>query len=159
MYKEIRLHGAVFFATDGTMARNYNRDLFKHIEELQREVASLRAELTETKRQSAETIADLRDRVHALEAENANLREENQRLHNDNTRLKRILNNNSKNSSLPHLRKCKNRQKISGGFRNQKGKSCYCIILSIIETAKRKTIPFLQVVGDILSGKRVFALT
>lgn len=86
---------------DGTMARNYNRDLFKHIEELQREVASLRAELAETRSQSAETIAELRDRVRELEAENASLREENQRLLNDNIRLKRILNNNSKNSSLP----------------------------------------------------------
>lgn len=83
------------------MARNYNKDLFKHIVELQREVAALRVELAETRRQSAETIAELRDRVQELEAENAILREENQRLLNDNIRLKRILNNNSKNSSLP----------------------------------------------------------
>ena len=90
-----------FFATDGTMARNYNRDLFKHIEELQREVAALRVELAETERRSAETIADHRDRIRELETENASLREENQRLLNDNIRFKRIINNNSKNSSLP----------------------------------------------------------
>lgn len=83
------------------MARNFNRDLFKHIEELQRDVASLRAELVETKRRSAERIAGLEERVQELEAENATLREENRRLLNDNIRLKRILNNNSKNSSLP----------------------------------------------------------
>ena len=83
------------------MARNFNRDLFKHIEELQREVASLRSELAETKRQSSERITELEVRVQELEAENATLREENKRLLNDNIRLKRILNNNSKNSSLP----------------------------------------------------------
>lgn len=61
----------------------------------------MRVELSETKRQSAERIADLQDRVQVLETENASLREENQRLLNDNIRLKRIINNNSKNSSLP----------------------------------------------------------
>ena len=83
------------------MARNFNRDLFKHIEELQREVASLRGDLAETKRRSSERVAELEGRVQELEAENATLREENKRLLSDNIRLKRIINNNSKNSSLP----------------------------------------------------------
>lgn len=59
------------------------------------------------------------------------------------------------NLSERDLRKCKNRQKISRGFRNPNGNNCYCIVLSITETAKRKTIPFLLVVGDILQKKGV----
>ena len=62
------------------------------------------------------------------------------------------------NLSERDLRKCKNRQKISGGFRNQTGKSCYCVILSITETAKRKAVPFIRAVRDIMVGKRIFAL-
>ena len=60
------------------------------------------------------------------------------------------------NLSERDLRKCKNRQKISGGFRSQAGKSVYCKILSIIETVKRKTIPFVEAVKNILAGKQIF---
>ena len=83
------------------MGRNYNRDLFKHIEELQRKVDSVQIELSTTKAQSETRIQVLEDRVQELEEENASLKEENRILLNDNIRLKRILNNNSKNSSLP----------------------------------------------------------
>ena len=41
------------------------------------------------------------------------------------------------NMSERDLRKCKNRQKISGGFRKTSGQKMYCKILSVIETAKR----------------------
>lgn len=45
----------------------------------------------------------------------------------------------SNNVSERDLRKCKNRQKMSGGFRSENGCKMYCIILSIIETAKRRS--------------------
>ena len=44
------------------------------------------------------------------------------------------------NLSERDLRKCKNRQKMSGGFRKQSGNEMYCSIMSIIETCKRKQI-------------------
>ena len=44
----------------------------------------------------------------------------------------------SNNVSERDLRKCKNRHKMSGGFRSENGCKMYCIILSIIETAKRR---------------------
>lgn len=42
------------------------------------------------------------------------------------------------NMSERDLRKCKNRQKMAGGFRNETGQEMYCKILSVIETCKRK---------------------
>lgn len=42
------------------------------------------------------------------------------------------------NMSERDLRKCKNRQKMAGGFRTEKGQRMYCKILSVIETCKRK---------------------
>lgn len=42
------------------------------------------------------------------------------------------------NMSERDLRKCKLRQKMSGGFRTDTGKMIYCRIMSVIETAKRK---------------------
>ncbi len=44
----------------------------------------------------------------------------------------------SNNMSERDLRKCKNRQKIAGGFRNLKGCTMFADILSLIETAKRQ---------------------
>ena len=56
------------------------------------------------------------------------------------------------NMSERDLRKCKNRQKISGGFRKQSGKEMYCTILSVIETCKRKQLPVLDSIRQILAG-------
>lgn len=42
------------------------------------------------------------------------------------------------NVSERDLRKCKNRQKMSGGFRNTAGCDMYCKIMSVIETWKRE---------------------
>ena len=42
------------------------------------------------------------------------------------------------NMSERDLRKCKNRQKMSGGFRTKKGKEIFCSILTITETCKRQ---------------------
>ena len=38
------------------------------------------------------------------------------------------------------LRICKNRQKMAGGFRNEKGRQMYCDIMSFVETVKRKKL-------------------
>ena len=42
------------------------------------------------------------------------------------------------NLSERDLRKCKNRQKMAGGFRTETGHEMYCRILSVIETCKRR---------------------
>ncbi|MBQ3968971.1 MAG: transposase [Clostridia bacterium] len=54
--------------------------------------------------------------------------------------LKRIDVAFSNNMSERDLRKCKNRQKIAGGFRNLAGCTMYADILSLIETTKRQNL-------------------
>lgn len=53
------------------------------------------------------------------------------------------------NMSERDLRKCKNRQKSSGGFRTAKDKEIYCKILSVIETCKRKGMDFIEQIQKI----------
>ena len=48
------------------------------------------------------------------------------------------------NMSERDLRKCKNRQKVSGGFRKELGKSVYCILLSVIDTCRRRKKSFIE---------------
>lgn len=48
------------------------------------------------------------------------------------------------NMSERDLRKCKNRQKMSGGFRKSKGHQMYCKIMSVVETCKRKDMSVFQ---------------
>ena len=50
----------------------------------------------------------------------------------------------SNNLSERDLRKCKNRQKIAGGFRNQDGAAMFADILSVVETAKRLNLNIFQ---------------
>ena len=53
------------------------------------------------------------------------------------------------NMSERDLRKCKGRQKMAGGFRTDAGKTLYCRMMSIIETAKRKGEDLLEVIKAI----------
>lgn len=56
------------------------------------------------------------------------------------------------NMSERDLRKCKNRQKIAGGFRKESGNEMYCRIMSIVETCKRKQMPVLENIKKIFEG-------
>ena len=56
------------------------------------------------------------------------------------------------NLSERDLRKCKNRQKMSGGFRKQSGNEMYCAIMSIIETCKRKQMRVIEQIQQIFEG-------
>ena len=61
------------------------------------------------------------------------------------------------NMSERDLRKVKNRQKMSGGFRDESGRDMFCTILSFIETCKRRGLPVFQSIcaalnGDVLLG-------
>ena len=59
------------------------------------------------------------------------------------------------NMSERDLRKCKNRQKMAGGFRKTSGQEMYCKIISVIETAKRKGEKIFDKIKQILQGKSV----
>jgi len=56
------------------------------------------------------------------------------------------------NMSERDLRKCKNRQKIAGGFRKPTGNEMYCNIMSIIETCKRKEMQIFENISNIFNG-------
>ncbi len=62
------------------------------------------------------------------------------------------------NLSERDLRKCKNRQKMSGGFRTQDGCGMFCDILSIIETARRQDTNVYAAILDVFCGKVLFQI-
>ena len=59
------------------------------------------------------------------------------------------------NMSERDLRKCKSRQKMSGGFRTDAGKMIYCRIMSVIETAKRKGVELLEHIKAIFQRGKI----
>ncbi len=62
------------------------------------------------------------------------------------------------NLSERDLRKCKNRQKMAGGFRTQEGCGMFCDILSVIETAKRRSINVFDAISKIFHGETLFSV-
>lgn len=56
------------------------------------------------------------------------------------------------NMSERDLRKAKNRQKMSGGFRKDSGHEMYCSILTIIETLKRRKMAILEHISRLFEG-------
>ncbi len=63
----------------------------------------------------------------------------------------------SDNMSERDLRKCKNRQKMSGGFRSMKGMAMYCSIMSVIETVKRRGLNVYHSIAKLFEGRSVIA--
>lgn len=60
------------------------------------------------------------------------------------------------NMSERDLRKCKNRQKMSGGFRTESGKEIFCSLLTITETCKRQGKDLIAAFKMLLSGVPLF---
>ena len=56
------------------------------------------------------------------------------------------------NMSERNLRKVKNRQKMAGGFRKEKGQKMYCRIMSIVETLKRRKMNLMAHIKQIFIG-------
>lgn len=56
------------------------------------------------------------------------------------------------NISERDLRKCKNRQKMAGGFRKESGHWMYCSILTIIETLKRRNLGIIENIKQLFMG-------
>ena len=61
----------------------------------------------------------------------------------------------SNNMSEKDLRMCKNRQKMAGGFRTEKGRQMYCDIMSFVETIKRKKQNVFQSIAALINGTLV----
>ena len=76
------------------MGRNYEKDLFEHLQETIKKVDSLTDEIATLKKEH-------KKEHETLKTENQQLRKENQALRIENQKLKRIINKNSGNSSKP----------------------------------------------------------
>ena len=63
----------------------------------------------------------------------------------------------SNNLSEKDLRICKNREKMSGGFRTDIGRDMYCVIMSVIGSLKRQKINLLYGIKKILNGAPIFS--
>lgn len=100
------------------MGGNYQKDLYKQLTEVMARVNSLESEQKQDKKEIKSLTREvtslrkentaLREEVSSLKQENAfltekcvKLEQENTLLRNDNERMKRILNNDSSNSSIP----------------------------------------------------------
>lgn len=61
----------------------------------------------------------------------------------------------SNNISERDLRKCKNREKMAGGFRKPEGREMFCRILSFTETVKRRKQNLFSSIVSLFEGKPV----
>lgn len=61
------------------------------------------------------------------------------------------------NMSERDLRKCKNRQKMAGGFRTTHGLNIYCSLLSITETCKRQAINLMLAFRSLFGHTPLFS--
>lgn len=63
----------------------------------------------------------------------------------------------SNNMSERDLRKCKNREKMAGGFRKKEGRQMFCRILSFVETVKRRKKNLFASIVTLFNGKPVIS--
>ena len=61
----------------------------------------------------------------------------------------------SNNMSERDLRKCKNREKMAGGFRKREGRQMFCRILSFVETVKRRKKNLFASIVSLFRGEPV----
>ena len=61
----------------------------------------------------------------------------------------------SNNMSERDLRKCKNREKMAGGFRKKEGRTMFCRILSFVETVKRRKKNLFSSIVSLFKGEPV----
>ena len=94
------------------MASNYDRHIFRQLEEVLKKCDNLSQEIRDIKKEHkkeifelevkhAKEINELNKKIENLEVENKKLKEKNKILENDNDRMKAILNKDSTNSSIP----------------------------------------------------------
>ena len=76
------------------MGRNYEKDIFRHLQETLEKVDCLTNEIATLRKETSR-------KIEVLETENRQLRKENQALREENQKLKDIINKNSGNSSKP----------------------------------------------------------
>ena len=110
---------------------DYSKDVFKQLQEVMSKCDSLSREIKTEKRKHKKEITELNQRIEKLETENKKLRD-------DNERLKKIINNDSNNSSKPPSSDIKknipnNREKTNQKQGGQKGHKGHSLSKKIVE--------------------------
>ena len=106
------------------MGRNYSRDIYRQLQEFMERSKKLERELGSIKTEQRAEVTRLTERISTLEKEVDSIQRENQRLTDDNERMKRILNNNRANSSLPPSMDEKVKKANTYNSREKSGKKC-----------------------------------
>ena len=130
---------------------DYQRQMFKQIEELMNKCNDLSSEIKRIKYQNSNEIINLKkehrkeikklnEKIIVLEEENNKLKKENQILREDNDRLKKIINNDSSNSSKPpstdikpNKKICNSREKSNKKSGGQNGHKAHNLSKSAVE--------------------------
>ena len=132
------------------VATDYSRIMYKQYMEVMERLEKMEAahkedrveirELNGHVKSLQKTGSILEDKCSRLETGNKSLKEQVDGLTKENHLL--FLHDfrvpYSNNMSERDLRKCKNREKMAGGFRKKEGRQMFCRILSFIETVKRR---------------------
>ena len=116
-------------------------------EEIQKYEEQYRQTIAQGREQNRETVYQ-----HAKEREAALLNRLDKYADNHLLFLHRFDVPFDDNMSERDLRKAKNRQKMTGGFRKPSGLDMYCKIMTVIETAKRKQAGIMDSIKNIFSG-------
>lgn len=105
---------------------DYSKDLFKQVQDMIKKCDDLSSEIKEERKKSKKEKQELNEKIEKLENKVQKLEKENEKLRDDNDRLKKIINNNSDNSSKPPSTDIKknipnNREKSNKSKGGQKG--------------------------------------
>ena len=130
---------------------NYNNQMFKQVQDLMKEISNVKQDLKDTKLKHADEIRtlklkhqkeikSLKEEIEALQSENLELKKENKLLKEDNDRMKKIINNDSNNSSnppssdiKPNKRIPNNREKSGKKAGGQQGHKPYILAKKEVE--------------------------
>lgn len=109
---------------------DYSKDLFKQVQDMIKKCDDLSLEIKEERKKFQKEKQELNEKIEKLENKVQKLEKENEKLRNDNDRLKKIINNNSENSSKPPSTDIKknipnNREKTSKKRGAQKGHTAH----------------------------------
>lgn len=117
---------------------NYNNQVFKQLQEVMKKCDDLSREIKQERKEFKKKEKALNEKIEKLENKVGKLEKENQKLRDDNDRLKKIINNDSNNSSKPPSSDIKknipnNREKTNKKAGGQKGHKAHFLSKKLVE--------------------------
>ena len=117
---------------------DYNNQVFKQLQEVMKKCDDLSREIKQERKEFKKKEKALNEKIEKLENKVGKLEKENQKLRDDNDRLKKIINNDSNNSSKPPSSDIKknipnNREKTNKKAGGQKGHKAHFLSKKLVE--------------------------